>query len=201
MMRRVVAVFLVLLASGACAFHSLTLSRKALGCYHVAADGWTPEIAGVVGFDELPSVIALDSALQQSGRRPEERTVLVPRNWRLRGARENHAGWSNSVRSDWRLLPGDTVIFVRGGSRMHEMAGDSIVVTWWGWGGAVDAYLARTQYGYAGIGQVEPRPLAKGTDPVMIHLRRTSCDEWSGRLVPSGASQHASGAGTRGGNR
>ena len=185
--RYALAILLTVFASDACAFHGLTLSRKALGCYRVTAGGWTPETANVVGFDVLPSVVALDSALKPYGGQGEHRGVLVPRTWRIQGVRENRAGWSNTISGDWRLLPGDTLIFVRGSTWPHEMAGDSILVEWSGWGGAITAYLAPTEDGYSGIGQLEPRPLAKGLAPVMIHLRKVSCDEWTGRLVPSGA--------------
>jgi hypothetical protein len=173
---------LITLALNACALRGPSLSYQALGCYHVSADGWTPHVADVVGFDALPPVVALDSAFKRNG----ERRVMVPRDWRIQGARENHASWGNTA-GDWRLLPGDTLIFVRSANAFHELAGDSIVVQWSAWGGSVTAFLAPTEDGYSGIGQIGPRQLAKGLPPVWILLQRIPCDDLSSQLVPCSA--------------
>ena len=170
----VVIVFVVPLLGG-CAFHGPTLTRHALGCYTVTADGWSEETGKAVAFSELPGMVRLDSTFDGNG----GRRVLVPRTWKFQGIQTLRAAWGNTA-GEWRRLPGDTLIPVPSGVMFHELAADSIVVSWSSWGGGVAAFLAPDGGGYSGIGQITPRQLARGLRPLMISLRRTSCGEWRG---------------------
>ena len=89
--RPTVAAVVVLIA--ACAIRGPTpLPRIALGCYRVSADGWTEETGELVGFSELPEVIALDTV------------VLVPKDWSwISWNKINFAYWSSTSR-EWLLL-------------------------------------------------------------------------------------------------
>jgi len=159
----------------ACALHGPTpVPRIALGCWRVSVEGWTAEAGDVVGFSELPQVIALDTV-----RSAWESIVLVPRDWSwISWKRKNRAYWSPTA-GDWLLLPGDTIIYVPGKQLYHEMADDSIRVTWTGLG-SVTAFLGVRVNGYGGVAQVLPRQLARNLPPMWVELERMRCSDWTG---------------------
>ena len=164
--RPTVAAVVVLIA--ACAIRGPTpLPRIALGCYRVSANGWTEETGELVGFSELPEVIALDTV------------VLVPKDWSwISWNKINRAYWG-STSSEWLLLPGDTIVMIEGGLAFHEMAMDSIKVSWSRLG-SVTAFLALTADGYAGFARIEPRQLARDLPPLWVELERMRCSDWTG---------------------
>jgi len=142
---------------------------QALGCFAVSASGWSEGASRVTGLANLPGIVSLDSSFAAEG----GRRVLVPRSWRDDPPRINVATWSNEL-GEWRRLD-DSVFFVRSSSVFHTLGNDSITVTWRGWGGWLTAYLALASDGYAGLGQLVPRPLAAGLAPITVRLRRVPC--------------------------
>jgi hypothetical protein len=152
-----------------CALRPPLLTTRALGCYDVHVQGWSNAAAKVTGFAALPSTLALDSVFVVEG----GRRVIVTADWLVQGANRNHTTWGNTL-GDWQRL-GDSLIFLRSTTGFHELAADSIVVSWSGWGGSLTAYLAPTTFGYSGLGQLEPRPLAKGLPPIFVKLDRRVC--------------------------
>ena len=163
----------------ACAIRGPTpLPWMALGCYAVSANGWTAETGEVVGFSELPEVIALDTI-----RSAWESVVLVPKDWSWEGPNKiNNAGWSSTLRGDWMHLPGDTIIMMRSKSVFHELANDSIIVRW-SWLGSVNTFLAQTADGYAGFAQITPRELSRNLPPLWVRLKRMGCADWTGSAL------------------
>ena len=164
--------FLTVLASAlvlGCALRPPRLTTRALGCYDVHVQGWSNAAAKVTGFAALPSTLALDSVFVVEG----GRRVVVTADWLVQGANRNHTTWGNTL-GDWQRL-GDSLIFLRSNTGFHELAADSIVVSWSGWGGSLTAYLAPTAFGYSGLAQLQPRPLAKGLPPIFVKLDRRVC--------------------------
>ena len=152
-----------------CAWRPPALTTRALGCYVVHVQGWSHAAAQVTGFAALPSSLALDSVFVVEG----GRRVVVPGDWLVQGANRNHTTWGNTL-GDWLRL-GDSLVFPRSTTGFHELAADSIVVSWSGWGGSLTAYLAPTASGYRGLAQLQPRPLAKGLPPIFVDLDRRAC--------------------------
>jgi len=152
-----------------CALRPPVLTTRALGCYDVHVQGWSNAAAQVTGFAALPRTLALDSVFVAEG----GRRVIVPADWLVQGANRNHTTWGNTL-GDWQRL-GDSLIFLRSATEFHQLAADSIVVSWSGWGGSLTAYLAPTPFGYRGVAQLQPRPLAKGLPPIFVELERRAC--------------------------
>ena len=143
--------------------------QAAIGCFTVSAVGWSAAAGRVTGFDTLPKAIALDSSFAPDG----GHRVLLAGSWQDQAPNINTASWTTEGPA-WRRF-GDSIIFVPARSAFHTLAADSITITWRGWGGSLTAFLARSDAGYRGLAQLEPRPLAAGVAPVNVELRRIPC--------------------------
>ena len=155
--------------AASCAIRAATLNPKALGCYTVQSHGWSEQAASVTGFRALARTVVLDSVFVQEG----GRRVIVPPEWQVQGVQRNRATWDNTA-SSWMRI-NDSIIFIPSASAFHDLAGDSIIVRWAGWGGGLTAFLAPTAYGYRGLAQLNPRQLATGAPTILVELYRTSC--------------------------
>ena len=143
--------------------------RAAIGCFTVSAFGWSAAAGRATGFDTLPKSLALDSSFATEG----GHRVILAHSWQDQPPNINTASWANESAA-WRRLD-DSIIFVPARSAFHTLAADSITITWRGWGGSLTTFLARTDAGYRGLAQLEPRPLAAGVAPVTVELRRIPC--------------------------
>jgi len=158
-----------LLVAAACTLRGPTLNPQALGCYTVTGFGWSRQAAQVTGFDALPRTIILDSVFVQDG----GRRIFVPAEWQSEGSRRNLATWDNTFGTWLRI--NDSIVTIPSRSAFHDLGGDSIVVRWRGWGGVLTAFLAPTTFGYRGLGQLDPRQLARGAPRITVELRRFTC--------------------------
>ncbi len=166
----------IVISAQACSYPGPAPRPAAFDCYTIQVLHWTDRTAQVTGLPKLPPAIRLDSVSNLSN----VRVVRLPKDWKFQG--QLWANWDNRLRRWWRT-PADRLVFDRL-DQPHDLAGDSIAVSWNSPVGSVVAFLAAVPDGYAGIGQLYPRQLARDLPPLWVYLRRLSCSDWGGaRLI------------------
>ncbi len=161
----------IVISAQACSYPGPAPRPEAFDCYTVHVLHWTDRTEHATGLPKLPAAIRLDSVPNLSN----VRVVRLPKDWKFQGL---WANWDNRLRRWWRT-PADRIVFDRL-DRPHDSAGDSIAVSWNSSVGSVVAFLAPVPDGYAGIGQIYPRQLARDLSPLWVHLRRLRCSDWRG---------------------
>ena len=154
----------MLLAAG-CMRAGPKLSPDVAGCYSVEATDYSDTHAAVTGFRALPRIVALDTSY--GGR------VLVPKAWRAADP-PNINSAVLTLESYPRKVVGDYIVFDRY-SRVHALAGDSVIVTLRGWGGAMGLFLAREDDGFSGLGAFQPLMRPEDVPPIRVRLRQAPC--------------------------
>ena len=158
---------LIMIATG-CATNPPVLNPRAVGCFEVNVSGWTGEMTDLVGA-EPPDILQLDAAFAGNG---TQARWAWPTDW------DQRTKWSN-IYGDWLVLAGDTVINVPYGPAFHVLGQDSIVVDWTSRkaNGSVTMFLAAVENGFAGLGMLYPRPLAREFETPFFRLSRVSCSD------------------------